>query len=186
MAHAVIEDAESPVPAGLRPVLWAQCEEIRELDERINGAERQLAALAEGIQVVAQLDAIPGIGLLTATALVAAIGDIQRFPSGRHLASWLGLTPREHSSGAARRLGRISKRGDGYLRMLLIHGGRALLVGAKKQRAPDTWRAWGLRVERQRGHNKAAVAMANKLARIVWAVWCRGTAFESRPAEKAA
>jgi transposase len=121
---------------------------------------------------IERLRTIPGVGLLTATALVAFLGDVARFPSGRHLASYLGLTPRERSSGQRRQLGRISKRGDPYLRMLLIHGARSVLCHAKRRtREPDRLRAWALERERACGHNQAAVALANKLARIAWAVW---------------
>jgi len=109
----------------------------------------------------------------TATALLAAVGDVHRFPTGRHFASFLGLTAKEASSGEQRRLGAISKRGDTYLRMLLIHGGRSVLWSAKGKAAKDGLRAWALRTEQRRGHNVAAVAVANKLARIVWAVWRR-------------
>ena len=89
-----------------------------------------------------RLLSVPGIGLLTATALVAFVGDVQRFSSGRRFASYLGLTPREHSSGSRRRLGRISKRGDVYLRMLLVHGSRAALNAATRHKNPDRLRAW--------------------------------------------
>jgi transposase len=121
---------------------------------------------------------------LTATALVAAVGDVQRFPSARHFASYLGLTPREHSTGPRQRLGAISKRGDTYLRMLLIHGARSVLCRAKMRTAPpsDRLRAWAVQVERLRGHNKAAVALANKLARIAWGVWRHGTDYVETPA----
>jgi transposase len=119
--------------------------------------------------------------LLTATALAGFVGDAARFPSGRHLASYLGLTPREHSSGSRRSLGRISKRGDAYLRMLLIHGARAVLRGAQPKANPDGFRRWALDVAKRRGHNKAATAVANKMARIVWAVWKFGKPFESEP-----
>jgi transposase len=98
--------------------------EIGEVEERIETVERQLQSVAAQNVVVKQLQTIPGIGLLTATALLASVGDSQRFPSARHFASYLGLTPREHSTGERRRLGAISKRGDTYLRMLLIHGAR--------------------------------------------------------------
>ena len=108
--------------------------------------------------------------MLIATALVAFIGDIRRFPTGRHFASYLGLTPREYSSGLKRNLGRISKRGDGYLRTLLIHGARSVLVHARKQQ-PDRLREWANALAKTHVHNKVAVAVANKLARIVWAVW---------------
>ena len=109
------------------------------------------------------------------------IGDVARFPSGRHFAGYLGLTPREYSSGSRRRLGRISKHGDAYLRTLLIHGARAVLMAAKASPKPDRFRTWGLELQRRCGHNKAAVAVANKMARIVWAVWKSGKPFESHP-----
>ena len=102
-----------------------------------------------------------------------------RFPAARHFASYLGLTPRESSSGLQRHLGRISKRGDPYLRMLLIHGARAVLLHAKKAKVCDRLRTWALERERARGHNKAAVALANKLARIVWAVWRHDHAYDA-------
>src|SRR4029450_13977043 len=124
--------------------------------------------------------------LLTATALVAFVGEVHRFPSGRHLASYLGLTPRESSSGLRRHLGGISKRGDPYLRMLLIHGARSVLCHAKKtSRDGDRLRTWALERERLRGHNKTPVALANKLARIVWAVWHHGRAFGANDPEGA-
>ena len=175
---ALIEDADSDLPDALRRIFAEACQEIREIEARIKQVERQLEAMAEQLPVVAQLLTIPGIGLLTATALVAFIGDIRRFPSGRHLASYLGLTPREYSSGLKRRLGRISKRGDGYLRTLLIHGARSVLLHARKQQ-PDRLREWAHKLEKTHVHNKAAVAVANKLARIVWAVWTHQTPYGS-------
>jgi transposase len=177
----LIGDADSGIPDALRPVLAAACEEIQTLSERIKMTERQIEAIAEQTPVVERLWSIPGIGLLTATALVAFVGDIQRFPSGRHFASYLGLTPREYSSGLRRRLGRISKRGDAYLRMLLIHGARSVLCHAKKAKEHDRLRTWALDLERRVGHNKAAVALANKLARLAWAVWKNDRPFESLP-----
>ena len=114
---------------------------------------------------------------LTATALVGFVGEVERFPSGRHFACYLGLTPREHSSGGRRTLGRISKRGDAYLRMLLIHGARAVLWAAKSKTDPDRFRIWALDIQSRRGHNKAAIAVANKMARMVWAVWKFGKPF---------
>jgi transposase len=169
---ALLADAESGVPEALRPVLFEAAREIGELEARILSVERQLEALARENTVVTRLRTIPGVGLLTATALVAFVGDATRFPSARHLASYLGLTPRETSSGLQRRLGRISKRGDPYLRMLLIHGARSVLCHAKRAKGdPDRLRRWALARQQARGHNKAAVALANKLARIAWAVW---------------
>ena len=143
--------------------------------------ERQLRSLGKQIAVVPRLQTIPGVGLLNATGLVAFVGYVRRFPSGRHFASYLGLTPRERSSGNTRRLGRITKRGDVYLRMLLIHGARSVLWTAKQRVRPDRLRSWALALERTRGHNKAAVALANKLARIIWKVWNTGGTFEAQP-----
>jgi transposase len=175
---ALVAEADSGLPHALRGVLCEALQEIHELELRVREVERLLEAMARQSELLVRLRTIPGVGLLTATALVAFVGDVQRFPSGRHFASYLGLTPRESSSGLRRRLGAISKRGDPYLRMLLIHGARAVLLHAKKPTAqPDRLRAWALARERARGHNKAAVALANKLARIVWAVWRNGRAF---------
>jgi transposase len=183
---ALVSDAESGLPDALRPVLAEAAREIAELETRIRAVERSLEGLAQASPGLARLRTIPGVGLLTATALVAFVGDVARFPSGRHLASYLGLTPREASSGLRRRLGAISKRGDPYLRMLLIHGARSVLLHAKKATAPrDRLRTWALDRERARGHNKAAVALANKLARIVWAVWRREQAFTASAPEGA-
>ena len=169
-AWSLIEDADSDLPEALRPIFAEACREIREIETRIKQVEHQLEAIAEQLPAVAQLRTIPGVGLLVATALIAFIGDIRRFPSGRHFASYLGLTPREYSSGLKRHLGRISKRGDGYLRTLLIHGARSVLIHARRQR-PDRFREWAHKMAQTHVHNKAAVAVANKLARIVWAVW---------------
>lgn len=178
----VIEDAESPLPPPLRAVMRLAGEEIRQLERMIREVERQLKTLARELPAVKRLQTIPGVGPLSATALVGFIGDARRFRSGRHLASYLGLTPREHSSGLRRRLGAISKRGDTYLRMLLIHGARAVLWAARHRKQPDRLRAWALSLERTRGHNKAAVALANKLARLVWAVWSKEEEFHETPA----
>ena len=121
-AMELIEDAEVNLPDALRGTLNQMCTEIRELEARLQSVNGQLEALAAQTPVVARLRSIPGIGLLTATAMVGFVGDVTRFRSSRHFASYLGLTPREHSSGNTRRLGRISKRGDVYLRTLLVHG----------------------------------------------------------------
>jgi transposase len=125
---------------------------------------------------------VPGIGILTATALVAFVGDIHRFRSGRHFAAWLGLTPREHSSGAVRRLGRITKQGNTYLRMLLVHGARSALRAGTVARQPDDLRVWARGVADRRTHNVAAVALANKLARVAWRVWGDQRPFERHDA----
>src|SRR4029450_9519219 len=132
--------------------------------------DRACADSARQIPSVTLFMSVPGIGLIIATALVAFVGDMRRFPSARHLASYLGLTPREYSTGLRQRFGRISKRGDSYLRMLLIHGARAVLSRARTVDTPDRLRTWALALEKRSHHNKATVALANKIARIAWAV----------------
>ena len=131
---AALADLDSEVPAGVRPALGRMLEEIATLEQKIDDIERELTTLTHSDECVQQMRAIPGIGLLTSTAVRATVGDIQRFPSGRHFASWLGLTAREHSSAEHRRLGQ-SKRGDIYLRTLLVHGARSALLAA--HRAPS-------------------------------------------------
>jgi transposase len=185
-AWEIIQDHNRGLPDALKPSLAALCEEIASLSTRIEDAEAQLEALARQIPIVARLRSVPGIGLLSATALYAFVGNVSRFPSGRHLASFLGLTPREYSSGLRRRLGRISKRGDAYLRMLLIHGARSVLWHAKRMKNRDRLRSWALGLERKVGHNKAAAALANKLTRITWAVWKNDRNFEPAPQPQAA
>lgn len=170
-AHELIEDAESDLPDPLRLALYEVCREIRDLEQRCKIVRRQLEAQAATIPAVQHLLSVPGIGKLTATALVAFVAEIYRFPSGRHFASYLGLTPREHSSGNRRRLGHISKQGDTYLRMLLIHGARSCLAAAKRYDKKDPLHQWALQLKQRRGHNRAAVALANKIARIAWSVW---------------
>jgi transposase len=165
---ALASDPDSGLPDALRPALCEVTGEIRALEARIREVERSLETLARDSEVVVRLRTIPGVGLLSATAPVAFVGEVSRFPSGRPFASYLGLTPREHSSGQRRHLGAISKRGDPYLRMLLIHGARAVLLHAKKPAAKhDRLRTWALDRERERGHNKAAVALARKLLTLL-------------------
>lgn len=176
----LVSETESALPHALRPVLVEAVREVAELEQRIHEVEVQLEGLAKQSPHIRRLRTIPGVGLLTATAIVAAVGDLKRFPSARHFASSLGLTPRESSSGNVRRLGRITKRGDPYLRMLLIHGARSVLHHAKRRPKPDRLRAWALAREQTRGHNKAAVAVANKLARLAWAVSVRENDYRPR------
>jgi transposase len=161
-------------------------EEIHAIEGRLRQIEAELTSVAGQSDLCSRLRKIPGIGLISATAFAGSVGDIRSFRSPRRFASWLGLTPKEYSCGDVRRLGAISKRGDGYLRMLLVHGGRAVLYSAdmaqRAGRPLDTLRAWGLRVRARCGHNRAAVAVANKLARLIWATWYRERDFEFRPA----
>ena len=170
----VLADSHSAVPTLIRETMKLLVEEIRLLETRISQLERELTVLARQSPACTTLLTIPGVGLLTATAMVAATsGNVQHFHNARHFASWFGLTPKEYSSGSSRHLGRISKRGDRYLRMLLTHGARAVLraasVAAQAGRSVDGLRRWALAVQARSNHNKATCALANKLARICYA-----------------
>jgi len=170
-----LEAADNGLPDALRPFIAQLLMEIEAFEEQMKRTEGSLKELTREDAVVQRLEQTPGVGLIVATGMRAAIRDIHRFASGRHLSCWLGITAREHSSGEKRRLGRISKQGDVYLRTQLIHGARSVLLAAKKAagkgRELDRLRRWALETERRVGHNKATVALANKLARIIWATW---------------
>jgi len=171
----LLADPHAAVPLLIRDTMRLLVEEIRLLEQRIAQLERELSEVARQSAACVQLMSVPGVGLLTATAMVAATGgDVTHFKDARHFASWFGLTPKEYSSGSTRKLGRISKRGDRYLRMLLTHGARAVLrsatVARSAQRALDALRTWATQVQARTHHNKATCALANKLARICYAV----------------
>lgn len=185
----VLADPRSAIPALLRSTMKELLEEIRLLEARISQLERELAALARQSTSCTRLLTVPGIGLLTATAMVAATGGgVQHFRDARHFASWFGLTPKEHSSGSTRRIGRISKRGDRYLRMLLTHGARSVLRAAtvteRAGRQLDDLRRWALAIQGRTHHNKAACALANKLARICFAVLRDGVDYDAAPVNR--
>jgi transposase len=182
LSHA-LSDPQGSIPENLHPILLAAAAEIRTLEQNILQLERQLETLSRSLPAVSSLRSVPGIGLLTSTALIASVGDPSRFRSGRRLASCLGLVPREHSSGSSRHFGSITKRGDPYLRTLLTHGARSVLWAAKHDKNPDALRRWALALPKRRGHNKATIALANKLARIAWAVWSKNTAYQPKTAQ---
>lgn len=170
-----LADPDSPVPMLIRESMRRLIEEIRLLEQRIAQLEKELGEVARQSPACRWLLSVPGIGLLIATAMVAATGgDVTHFKDARHFASWFGLTPKESSSGNKRKLGRISKQGDRYLRMLLTHGARALLRAAELARRAgktlDGLRTWATEVQARAHHNKAACALANKLARVCYAV----------------
>ena len=179
-----VADPTSAVPALIRAALERLIAEIHVIEENMRAVERELACCASQSEVCERLRRIPGVGLLTATALVSAVSDIRSFRNSRRFASWLGLTPKEYSSGSIRRLGSISKRGDKYLRMLLVHGARAVVFTAnaaqRSGRSLDALRQWAYKQRSRLGHNKAVIAVANKLARIVWASWSRERDYDFR------
>lgn len=179
----LLADEHSAIPSMLRTPMRLALEEIRLMEARIDALERELAQLARDSQACKVLTSVPGIGLLTSTAMVAAVADPRAFDSGRHYSSFFGLTPREHSSGDTRYLGRISKRGNRYVRMLLTHGARSVLraatVAKRSGRELDRLRTWALEVQARTNHNKATCALANKLARIAWAVWVKHERYQA-------
>jgi transposase len=183
----VLADPNSAVPGLIRDSAKLLLEEVRLLEARIAQVERELANAARHSPACTLLLSVPGIGLLTATAMVAATtGDVTHFQDARHFASWLGLTPREFSSGGTRHLGRISKKGDRYLRMLLTHGARSVLRAAaaavEKGKVLSGVRKWALQVQSRSNHNKATCALANKLARICYATLRDHAAFDEKVA----
>ena len=148
-------------------VLFQQlAEELAALEDRLTRSDTQLTQLARHHPVCQRLMTIPGLGELTATALVAAVSDAAQFKNGRQFAAWLGLVPRQHRSGGKARLLGISKRGDRYLRTLLVHGARSCLRWVDRQR--DRRSQWARSLLERRGWNRAAVALANKNARVAW------------------
>jgi len=142
--------------------------ELVELDTRLAGYNRRIKSLFRSNEMCQRIGQIEGIGPITATALVAAVGDKSCFKNGRQFAAWLGLVPKQHSSGGKARLFGISKRGDRYLRTMLIHGARAVL--GRSAGKTDTRSQWVNRMRERRHPNVVAVALANKNARIVWSL----------------
>ena len=164
----VIEDGERDLPPMFRHLLSQLHGYLRELDEQVETLEKPLKGWHRDNEDSQRIVQIPGIGWLTATALVASIGDARSFKNGRQLAAWLGLVPRQHSSGGKPRLLGISKRGDAYLRTLLIHGARSALRFVDRDRSPTG--QWLRDVGTRRPKNVVVVARANKHARVVWAL----------------
>jgi transposase len=150
--------------------------EWRALDERIAAFDAEFAALAREDEAARRLMTIPGIGTINAMALVAAVGDARAFGRGGDVAAWLGLTPRQRTTGGKPRLLGISKRGNRYLRKNLIHGARAVLPRLADQKTPLG--RWARALLARAPRNVVIVALANKLARIVWAVLAHGRVYE--------
>jgi transposase len=180
-AAVLIADDEVVLPELTRETVHWILEELRAVEERLTALDRRLQRIARTHPIAARLTTVPGIGIITATAFVAAVPHIHGFRRGRQFASWLGLTPRERSSGTRRILGSISKRGDRYLRTLLAHGARSILRAALHRRrtgqALMRLEEWTLTLADRRGHNRTTIALANKLARVIWAVWSRDQEF---------
>jgi transposase len=179
---AALEDGDNDLPMTLRHRLGELLDDIAEQSAAMQRIESDLVEFNSRDLRSQRYQTATGVGLLIATALSASYGDLMRFPSGRHFASSLGITPKEFSSGNTRRLGKITRRGDIYLRYLLIHGARSLLQSAAMKRRRhqplDRLSTWALALAERAGHNKAACAVANKLARRLWAADHHRTDFD--------
>jgi transposase len=175
----ILEDAENGLPEISRSLFARLFEHFRALGNQVKELESQIKAWHKQSAASERIEAIPGIGALTASALVASIGDAKTFKSGRQLAAWLGLVPRQDSSGGKEKLLGISKRGDVYLRTLLIHGARAVLF--HRMRQVEYKDGWLMKLRARRNPNVAAVALANKNARVVWALLAHGREYSAAP-----
>jgi transposase len=183
----LIEDGSLELTGSFRLLIDKLMEHLKELDKQVDELDVKIKEWHRESDVSRKLEKIPGIGPVTASALIATIGDAKNFDNGRQMAAWLGLVPKQHSSGGKNTLLGISKRGDTYLRTLLIHGARAVIYAS--QRKKDKVEGWLSRLLERRNKNVAAVALANKNARIVWALLAGGREFSSdykRPAKAAA
>jgi transposase len=164
----LLEDAENGLPMLARRLLHDTWVRLRGLNTQILAYDRELNHLARDSEPARRLMTVPGIGAITATALLASVGDPRQFRNGRQFAAWLGLTPRQYTTGGKIRLGRITRKGDKYLRTLLIHGTRAVLATVRDKE--DRLSCWTRALIERRGYKRAAVALAAKNARILWAL----------------
>lgn len=171
----ILEDASNELTAFGRRLFASLYDELLALEEKIETVEQKVRSVFEASEPCQRIAAVEGIGPVTATALVAAISDGKNFKNGRQFAAWLGLVPRQHSSGGKTRLFGISKRGDTYLRTLLIHGARSVVYRASHK--TDRRSLWIADKQRRLGTSKACVALANKNARIVWSLIARGEVY---------
>jgi transposase len=174
-----LEDQENGLSERFRKLLRGLWQDLQALDERVEELDREIVQLARQDPVALRLQQVRGIGPLTATALLATVGDASQFANGRQMAASFGLTPKQNSSGGKERLLGISKRGDAYLRSLLVHGARAVIRTA--QAKTDRLSIWAMRIATTRHPNIAAVALANKTARVAWAMITRGTDYQAQP-----
>jgi len=163
----IVEDGENGLPGTMRDLLARLSSNLKEMDRQAKELEKQILMWHRDNEASRKLEAIPGIGPMTASAMVATIGNASEFKNGRQLAAWMGLVPRQHSSGGKQNLLGISRRGDTYLRTLMIHGARAVIRFAENKAHEEGWLR---KLMARRNKNVAAVALANKNARIVWAL----------------
>ena len=173
----ILEDASNDLPVPFRHLIERLTQPLKELDRQVKEFEKEIIAWHRSNELSLKLEKIPGIGPLAASALVASIADAHSFENGRQVSAWLGLVPRQSSSGGKPTLLGISKRGDAYLRTLLIHGARSAILAAKNK--TDNTHGWLTNLLQRRHPNIAAVALANKNVRTVWAMLAHGREFKA-------
>jgi len=170
------------LPVWLHVSVQDVLDELTDIQTHITSLEKQLKQMVKADPVIQQFMKINGIGLLSATAMRASVQSPAQFKNGRQLSAWLGITPREYSSGDKRYLGRITKKGDKYLRTLLIHGARSVMarnkIRLRENEKLTGLQQWAIQLEQRVGHNKATVALANKMVRILWATWMHQREFD--------
>jgi transposase len=168
----ILEDADNQLSGLMRDVLNEQYEELTRIDKRFASISKQIEDIAKSHPLCNRLMSIEGIGALTATALYAAVGNATQFKKGRDMSAWLGVVPQQYSTGGRSRLGRISKRGNRYIRSLMVGGARAVVQYADKK---DTRLSrWICSIKDKKGYNVAVVAFVNKTMRVAWAVLTTG------------
>lgn len=170
----ILEDGENGLPGTMRNLLERLTDNLKEMDRQVKESDAIIQLWHRENAASRKLAEIPGLGPITASAIVATVGDAREFKNGRQLAAWMGLVPRQHSSGGKQNLLGISKRGDTYLRTLMIHGARAVIRFAESKAEPEGWLR---KLMARRNKNVAAVALANKNARIVWALLAKDRMF---------
>jgi len=171
-----LEDAENGLTSRFRRLLNNLWDDLKTLDQRVAELDHEINMIAQSDPVAKRLQQLRGVGPMVATALVATVGNAEQFANGRQMAASLGLTPKQHSSGGKDRLLGISKRGDAHLRSILIHGARSVIRTAKEK--DDRLSQWVTSLAERRHPNVAAVALANKTARIAWAMLRHGTDYQ--------
>ena len=177
MVPEILADEENELTALAREAIGELHDLFRDLDRRIASFDKKIDRVFRSSEDCQRIARIKGVGPKTATAVIAAIGDGTEFKNGRHLAAWVGLVPRQHSSGQRTVLLGISKRGSQHLRALLVHGARSVVRTAAGK--TDPFNAWVNQLHQRRGFNRATVAVANKNARIIWAVLRSGEAYHA-------
>ncbi|UCH40361.1 MAG: IS110 family transposase [Gammaproteobacteria bacterium] len=171
-----LEDAKNGLTFSFRQLLQGLQEDLCALDRRMAELDRQIATIAEADPTARRLQQLRGVGLLIATALVATIGDARHYRKGRDMAAAIGLTPRQHSSGGKNKLLGISRRGDAYLRCLLVHGARSAMRTAENKE--DRLSRWIIDLQARRHANVVAIALANKMARMAWAMMMKNVDYD--------